>query len=61
MWSSSNKKHKLDLSNISLIKISNTNKTSDSVVDELQVLTDLFKNGLLTKEEFIKAKKKLLK
>ena len=56
-----NKKHKLDLSDISLIKISKTNKTSDNVVDELQVLTDLFKNGLLTKEEFIKAKKKLLK
>ena len=54
------KRHKLDLSDISLIKINSANKTSNNFADQLQVLTDLFNKGSLTKEEFAKAKKKLL-
>ena len=54
------KRHKLDLSDISLIKINDANKTSNNFTDQLQILTDLFNNGSLTKEEFAKAKKKLL-
>jgi len=30
------------------------------MVDQLQKLNDLFKSGILTKEEFEKAKKKIL-
>ena len=37
-------------------------ETSESkdVVDNLKKLNDLYKSGVLTKEEFVKAKKKLL-
>jgi hypothetical protein len=37
-----------------------TKKMSNSLIDQLQMLKDLFKDGVLTKEEFTKAKKKLL-
>jgi len=54
------KRQKLDLSNISLIKTNDANNTSNNIANQLQALTDLFNNGSLTKEEFEKAKKKLL-
>ena len=54
------KREKLDLNDISLIKTNDANNTSNSFTDQLQTLTDLFNNGSLTKEEFEKAKKKLL-
>ena len=54
------KRQKLDLNDISLIKTNDANNTSNNFTDQLQTLTDLFNNGSLTKEEFEKAKKKLL-
>ncbi len=48
---------------ITYSNITSTNTTSDSsssVVDNLNKLNDLYKSGVLTKEEFEKAKKKLL-
>lgn len=54
------KREKLDLNDISLIKTNDANNTSNNFTDQLQTLTDLFNNGSLTKEEFEKAKKKLL-
>ena len=48
-------KHKLKFTNIS------TNKTNDSkILDQLNKLNTLYKDGVLTKEEFEKAKKKIL-
>ena len=50
------KKHQ----NIDLKKIVNNNNQPNEMVDQLQKLNDLFKSGILTKEEFEKAKKKIL-
>ena len=36
------------------------NDTNDNLSDELAKLNELFKNGVLTQEEFDKAKKKLI-
>ena len=36
------------------------NKTNKNLIDEINSLNDLYKDGVLTKEEFEKAKKKLL-
>ena len=48
-------KHKLKFTNIS------TNKTNDSkILDQINKLNTLYKDGVLTKEEFEKAKKKIL-
>ena len=46
-----------DLSPITSIDNENL---SNTIVDQLQKLDDLLKGGVLTKEEFDKAKKKLL-
>ena len=35
-------------------------KSEDPIIDQLNKLNDLFKSGALTKEEFEKAKKKIL-
>ena len=55
-------KNKLDLtpyiSNTSLNSVSNT--SNENLIEDLQKLIDLYKSGVLTKEEFTKAKKKLL-
>ncbi len=37
-----------------------SSESSSSVVDDLNELNDLYKSGALTKEEFEKAKKKIL-
>jgi len=48
-------KHKLKFSNIS------SNKTKDDkIFNQLNKLNTLYKEGILTKEEFEKAKKKIL-
>ena len=52
-----NANFKLDFSDMSLI--SSKKKTSD-LVEQIKKLDELFKSGALTKEEFEKAKKKLL-
>lgn len=39
---------------------SDKNETNKSLIDEIKSLNDLYKDGVLTKEEFEKAKKKLL-
>ena len=53
-------KHKLDLNNFSPIKDTVSRNQNDELIKQLRNLNDLFKNGVLTKEEFEKAKKKLL-
>ena len=52
------KKHRLDLDRY----INNTVsiKTNNLITDQLKKLNDLYKSGVLTKEEFEKAKKKIL-
>jgi hypothetical protein len=40
--------------------ISTSSKSSSNIVDNLNKLNDLYKSGVLTKEEFEKAKKKIL-
>ena len=51
--------HKLNLDQYNM-KIENIKKTRAPISEQLQVLNDLYKSGTLTKEEFTKAKKKLL-
>ena len=41
-------------------KSSLSTETNDSLVEEIKKLNELYKSGVLTKEEFEKAKKKLL-
>ena len=53
--------HKLSLDKFNPIKSDLNDSNSNDIIDQLQKLDDLFKNGVLTEEEFIKAKKKLLK
>ena len=45
-------------SNSSINEISNSN--NDDFINQLKKLNDLYKSGVLTKEEFEKAKKKIL-
>ena len=45
-------------SNTSINVISNSN--NDDFINQLKQLNDLYKSGVLTKEEFEKAKKKIL-
>ena len=55
--------NKLDLSNYYSGKIKpkdNKNKLSSEVISQIKQLNDLYKAGVLTKEEFEKAKKKIL-
>jgi len=50
-------KNKINFSNLLTTKSSTT---SSSIVDDLNKLNELYKSGVLTKEEFDKAKKKIL-
>ena len=53
-------RHKLDLSALSpSISVSTKNLSSD-ILDQINKLNDLYKSGVLTKDEFEKAKKKIL-
>ena len=57
------KHHKLDLSEYGvgeIIKETKTTISSSGLTEELKGLHDLYKEGVLTKEEFEKAKKKIL-
>ena len=58
---SAKEKHKLDLNNFSPIKDTVSQNQNDELIKQLRNLNDLFKNGVLTKEEFEKAKKKTFK
>lgn len=51
--------HKLSLENY-FIDNGITVKSDDKILDQLNKLNELFKSGVLTKEEFTKAKKKIL-
>ena len=55
------KQHKLDLNYFSPIKNTTSQNQNDELINQLKNLNDLFKNGVLTRVEFEKAKKKLLK
>ena len=53
-------RHKLDLNSLSpSASVSNKNLSND-ILDQLNKLNDLYKSGILTKDEFKKAKKKIL-
>tara|TARA_B110000967_G_scaffold198038_1_gene230496 strand:+ start:20 stop:943 length:924 start_codon:yes stop_codon:yes gene_type:complete len=54
------KRHRLNLNDLSPITSIDNENLSNTIVDQLQKLDDLLKGGVLTKEEFDKAKKKLL-
>jgi len=51
-------KNKIDYSNTVVTNISSEN--SPKIIENLQKLNDLYKSGVLTKDEFEKAKKKIL-
>jgi hypothetical protein len=54
------KRHRLNLNDLYPITSINNENLSNTVVDQLQKLGDLFKSGVLTKEEFDNAKNKIL-
>ena len=53
-------RHLLDLAEFVSSAASLSNDQSDDTVDQLKKLNDLYKSGVLTKDEFEKAKKKIL-
>ena len=53
-------RHKLDLGNLSPSKSQLSKNLSNDIIDQLNKLNDLYKNEILTKDEFEKAKKKIL-
>ena len=53
-------RHKLDLAELSPISIKLGKELSDNFLDQIKKLNDLYKSGVLTKDEFEKAKKKIL-
>ena len=53
-------RHKLDLKDLSPLISKSSKNLSNDIVDQINKLNDLFKNGVLSKEEFEKAKKKIL-
>jgi hypothetical protein len=53
-------KHKLNLDKFYPNKSVVNGVNSNEIIDQLQKLDDLYKNGVLTAKEFVKAKKKLL-
>ena len=52
--------NKLDLSNYYSTKIKSKNKLSNDIIIQIKQLNELYKAGVLTKEEFEKAKNKIL-
>ena len=54
------KNHKLELNKYILAEKSNFSNNSNEITNQLKKLNDLYKDGVLTKEEFEKAKKKIL-
>ena len=53
-------RHKLDLSPLSSSTSALSKNLSNDILDQLNKLNDLYKSGILTKDEFEKAKKKIL-
>ena len=53
-------RHKLDLSALSPSNSLSTKNLSSDILDQINRLNDLFKSGVLSKDEFEKAKKKIL-
>ena len=53
-------RHKLDFSNLSPSKSQLSKNSSNEIIDQINKLNNLYKNGILTKDEFEKAKKKIL-
>ena len=53
-------RHKLDLSALSPSSSVSTKKLSSDILNQINKLNDLYKSGVLTKDEFEKAKKKIL-
>ena len=45
---------------VNKVKINNSNDINSNIVEQLEQLNSLYKSGVLTKEEFEKAKKKIL-
>ena len=54
------KRHLLDLDRYYLAESTSNNELSSESIDQIKKLNDLYKSGILTKEEFEKAKKKIL-
>ena len=54
------KRHLLDLDQYYLAEPSSNNGLSNNAIEQIKKLNDLYKSGILTKEEFEKAKKKIL-
>jgi len=54
------KRHKLDLKDLSPMMPSSSNYSSNDIADEIKKLNDLYKAGILSKEEFELAKNKIL-
>ena len=52
--------HKLDLNDLSPYKSLTSENSSSDIVDQINKLNNLYKNGALTTEEFEKAKSKIL-
>lgn len=53
-------RHKLDLKDLSPLISKSSKGISNDIADQINKLNDLYKNGVLSKDEFKKAKKKLL-
>ena len=53
-------RHKLDLKDLSPLISKSSKDISNDIVDQINKLNDLYKNDVLSKDEFEKAKKKLL-
>ena len=53
-------RHKLDLDDLITAEVVANTDSSKDISSQLQKLYELYKNGVLSKEEFEKAKKKLL-
>ena len=53
-------KHKLDLTKFSPSTFQSRKNISNEILDQINKLNDLYKSGVLTKDEFEKAKKKIL-
>ncbi len=54
------KKNSFSNTKINKVKINNSNDINSNIVEHLDQLNSLYKSGVLTKEEFEKAKKKIL-
>ena len=52
-------RHKLSLDRY-ILDVKTEVKSEDSIIDQINKLNDLLKSGIITKEEFTKAKKTLL-